>query len=274
MRIISWNIAVKTKSSQQQIDVLAQRQPDIVALQEVSAKAQDILRTGLEQIGLPYIEDTVKLGIFHGRTHYNELIASRWPLTQLPVEKNFSVPFPESVLSVKIDSPAGAIEVHTTHVPPGCSNDWIKIETFEAIYQRLASASTSYRILCGDFNAPQEEKPDGRMITWGQRERTTGDFGYIGKWGERWDAGERSVLEGLALFDLPDIFRLVNGYMRQEFSWYTGSNVAPVGRRFDHIFASKALCPKACQYIHTWREEKLSDHSAVEAVFDPETMKL
>jgi exodeoxyribonuclease III len=39
-------------------------------------------------------------------------------------------------------------------------------------------------------------------------------------------------------------------------------------RRFDHIFASDRLKTISCEYLTTWREEGLSDHAAIEAVFE------
>ncbi|MBF0233626.1 MAG: endonuclease/exonuclease/phosphatase family protein [Desulfamplus sp.] len=270
IHLISWNIAVRSKMSQQQIEALMQRTPDIVALQEVSVKAKDDLISGFEQMGLIHIEDTVNEGIFHKRLHYNELIASRWPLSKFSKDQRIAVPFPESVLSATIDSPFGKIDIHTTHIPPGSSNGWIKIETLEKIYQKLATTSSKHRILCGDFNTPQIEKLNGSILTWGQREKKNGEIGFKKSRGKRWDIGERNILQGLAQFDLKDVFRLMHGYHRQEFSWYTRSKNGSIGRRFDHVFASSSLCPKECCYIHTWREEKLSDHSAIEAIFDPD----
>jgi len=35
--------------------------------------------------------------------------------------------WPERTLSVDIEMPWGAVEVHTTHIPPGVTNGWIKI---------------------------------------------------------------------------------------------------------------------------------------------------
>jgi len=39
--------------------------------------------------------------------------------------------------------------------------------------------------------------------------------------------------------------------------------------RLDHVIASDSLRATACDYVHEWREAGLSDHSAIEAVFDP-----
>jgi len=72
----------------------------------------------------------------------------------------------------------------------------------------------------------------------------------------------------LAEYNLYDIFRLLNGYKLQEFSWLLKRKGKIIARRrFDHIFAAKALHPITCQYIHSFRENSLSDHSAIEATF-------
>ena len=39
--------------------------------------------------------------------------------------------------------------------------------------------------------------------------------------------------------------------------------------RLDHVLASAGLGPVACDYVHGWREAGLSDHSAIEATFEP-----
>jgi hypothetical protein len=41
-------------------------------------------------------------------------------------------------------------------------------------------------------------------------------------------------------------------------------------QRLDHILASSELRPGDCEYIHGWRELGLSDHSAMEALFEPQ----
>jgi hypothetical protein len=72
------------------------------------------------------------------------------------------------LLSVSVTTPAGELEVHSAYIPPGSSHGLIKVKTFEAIYRRLARSCDRARVLCGDFNAPQEERIDGTVVTWGQ----------------------------------------------------------------------------------------------------------
>lgn len=163
------------------------------------------------------------------------------------------MPWPERVLSAVVEAPCGDLELHTTHVPPGASHDWIKIEHFEGLAARLDRDSEGPRILCGDFNSPKSESTDGTVTCWGS--------------GGRWTKGERSVIVDLCGRDLADIFRTLNGYEVEEFSWYWRGRGRQVGRRFDHVFASAGLRASACAYAHGLREIGLSDHSAIVADF-------
>lgn len=148
----------------------------------------------------------------------------------------------------------------------------------EGLYAGLAIPSTTPRILCGDFNTPQLELPTGEVVTWGQRITAKG-MAVIRKHirggeGVRWDRGERQILQGLAAYDLHDVFRRLNGYETPKCSWYPLrkdplQQLRLIGRRFDHAFASASLNPLLCTYLQMFRESGLSDHAALEAVFRP-----
>lgn len=86
--------------------------------------------------------------------------------------------------------------------------------------------------------------------------------------GADWDRGERRVLVGLAEYDLVDVFRAVHGYETTDSSWFLRRGERAIGRRFDHVFASRSLVPKSCRYLHALREAGLSDHSPIEATLD------
>jgi exonuclease III len=266
-RLISWNIGGRVKVNRKQVEVLHSRKPDVVALQEVRASALKRFRRFFPEFDLPHIVESVRLANEYDR-RYGELVASRWPLQCLPAT-DFDTPFPERVLSAVVHSPWGELELHTAHIVPGVSNGWKKIEMFEGIHQRLACQSDIPLILCGDFNSPQLERSDGRLVTWGEKIKRNGEIVLEDRY-ERWDAGERSVLEGLAKYDLPDVFRRVNGYQVQEFSWFMKRKERIVAkRRFDHVFASSALNAVKCEYLGYVVEQGLSDHSAIEALFEP-----
>ncbi len=175
-----------------------------------------------------------------------------------------------------------SLDHNSNSIPPpydrhyGANHGWSKVETFEGIYQRLARTSDHPRILCGDLNTPQAERPDGTVITWGQDILPNGEVVCEGSWRDpagredtsaRWDAAEREVLTGLAAHDLPDIYRQLHGYTPQEFSWYWKGQGREIGRRFDHVFAAPSLDARKCCYLHDFRTGGLSDHAPIEVVF-------
>ena len=86
--------------------------------------------------------------------------------------------------------------------------------------------------------------------------------------GEYWDRGERRVLVGLAEYDLVDVYRMLHGYQATESSWLLRRAGTAIGRRFDHVFASRSLAPTSCRYLHSLRESGLSDHSPIETTFE------
>lgn len=257
MRLVSWNVARRVKRRQERIDAIAGMHPDILALQEVTPTNVPLYRRDLPAIGLEHIVDCFELApepaLLKGPRRCGELIASRRPLTPLD-PAGFAVPWPERVLSAVVHDRSGDVELHTTHVPPGASHDWIKIEHFEGLAARLRLHSDRPRILCGDFNSPKSESIDGTVTCWGN--------------GGRWTQGERSVIVDLRGHDLADVFRTLNGYEAEESSWYWRGRGRRIGRRFDHIFASVALQARECRYEHQLRETGLSDHSPIVADFD------
>jgi hypothetical protein len=72
-------------------------------------------------------------------------------------------------------------------------------------------------LLCGDFNAPQHERENGEIITWGYLKRH-GD--YILKYSRQHEL-ELGILHGLSAYDLHDVYRRLHGYdgKRQEEGW-------------------------------------------------------
>jgi exonuclease III len=265
MKLISWNIAGKVSTCAEQVSALSPFEPDMLALQEVRFGAVPRLTDAIIRIGLGYIIETTDLAKDFKRP-YGVLIASRWPC--VPLSTQFDIPFKERALSVNVEGPCGKIDLHTVHIPPGNGNGWIKIDTFEGIYRHLARASKIPRILCGDFNSPKMETDSGEVVTWGQRIKHGREI-VIQKGFERWDLGERSVLTGLSEYDLCDTYRYLNGYTLHEASWSRQIWKKQHGYRFDHIFASQKLDPLSCKYLHGLREAGFSDHSPIEAVFDP-----
>ncbi len=260
LKLISWNVQRGGRPAEQLPEIL-EREPDVIALQEIKAKTVDAWREQLEANGF-CVETTVEL--IGERTH-GLLLASKLPMVRLMAQR-VEIPFPELLLSAVVrPQEACAVEVHNTHVPNGSSYGYRKAEHFEGLYRYLIRPIDKGRprILCGDFNGPRGERKDGTVVTWAQTEDGTRLRPALG---QRWDAAERSVFQGLAAFGLVDVYRDVHGYTHAEENT-EGSWMAPSGhgRRLDHAFADPALKPWSAQYLHEWRSPKaLSDHSALE----------
>jgi endonuclease/exonuclease/phosphatase family metal-dependent hydrolase len=198
VNVTAWNLAGRLRRIPQQCGMLASRQPDVVALQEVTQPGLAWLRMLLAHDGFTHRADSFELApcpaLLTGPRRYGLLIASRYPIHPWQPGR-FNVPWPERILSMDIDTPSGPVEVYITHIPPGVTNGWIKIEMLEGLYTALAHPSTTSRILCGDFNTPQLERSTGEIVTWGQRINST-RVAVIRKHirggeGARWDRGER-----------------------------------------------------------------------------------
>ncbi len=216
MKLLSWNLAGRAKQAARQIALIGSRQADIVALQEVTLRTRALLGPALAELALFHQIDTFDLYPLHaarrGPRKNGLLIASRLPIQNLG--ENRSLKWPERLLSVAANTTLGAVEIHTAHVPPGSSNGWIKIETFDGIFKLLATPSARPRILCGDFNSPREERRNGEVITWGQRITRSGEVVFRrtirGGDGRQWDAAERAVIVGLKSHNLSDAFPSVD----------------------------------------------------------------
>jgi exonuclease III len=271
VRLLTWNLNGR-RLIDRQIDAISSRSPDIVALQEVTRTSVLLFRPALLAAGFAAVLDSFANSTsweIRGPRRYGLLIASRLPMT--PRESSSLVPWPERLLSAKVATPAGPLTIHTTHIPPGSSNGWIKVEMLEAVAAVLAESAAPC-ILCGDFNVPQAEMSDGRIVTWAERvpgaAAATLPGRSIGKDRPRWDAAERTIMEGGAQRALVDAYRTLHGYGRQEFSWFLKRGQLRVGRRFDHVFCSRQMRISRCEYLHEVREIGLSDHSALELDFE------
>ena len=117
-----------------------------------------------------------------------------------------------------------------------------EVEMLEAVSAVVSEHSDTASILCGDFNVPQAETREGRIVTWGE-DIVDGEPRLRGHWrggdARHWDTAERTVMEGGARRHLIDAYRRLHGYGREEFSWFVRRKEKRIGRRFDHVFCSR-----------------------------------
>lgn len=265
MRVICWNVQRGGRRVEQQVAALAARTPDLVALTEVTAAAMAPFQHALAAAGLPHhLSSFAGVDPAHliGKRRYGVLLACRWPL--LPIPTDAAAPWPERIAAAVVTSPSGPLALHGIYTPVGIGDPLPKIETLEACCRMIAAHAATPSIVCGDFNSPQAELADGRVITFSQRLRRTGNWAVV-RGAERKDAAERAVFEGLRAYGIVDCYRHVHGYNVSDASWYWRARDRTGGFRLDHLLASTTLRPLACRYLHAWREARLSDHSPLEA---------
>lgn len=284
MKLISWNVNGRVKDGPEQVQALSRQEPHVVALQDIREAAVAEYERAFAKIGLYHMLHTLQ-DASDSTTPTGVLIASCFELSRLPPflptvlrPEGFWSPDPEKVirhwtrrtLFVTFQSPWGRIDLYNAYITPGnhkettssgrSSYPWIKWDLFSGIYHAFAVPTDRLRILCGDFNTPQEEKQTGEVITWGY-DKKKGNYRLTRP---DQDKVERSVLQGLVAYDLTDAYRRVHGYencgSEETFSWRT--------YRYDHIFASQALYPQSVHYLQEVRQLRLSDHVPIEVVFD------
>jgi exonuclease III len=252
VRLISWNVNRRVSVLAQQAAALASREPDVVALQEVTMGSWPLWQAALETIGLPHGTCSLEAADPRrepiGRRRTGVVLATREPLRPA---SSLAVPWPETTLAAAVEG----VTVHVAHVP-NAANGWIKPDTLAALRAGLAAGSGP-RVLCGDLNTPRRESPDGTVISFARDSRGR----LREERGERWDSAELGVVPGLRELGFADAFRAVHGYGSKEPSWVWQHGG---GWRLDHIFAS-GLAVVASRYHHAWRDDGLSDHSALEA---------
>jgi exodeoxyribonuclease III len=262
MRIVTWNVARRSSRLAEQAAALARREPDLVALQEISDRTLTLWRAALPMIGLAHVRTSLDLADPArepaARRRTGVLLASR---TSLADAATLAVPWPETAvaaLAASVDT--DAVDVHCVHVP-NAANGWVKVRTLAAIRDGLASAPGGPRVLCGDLNTPRRELPDGEVVSFARDARGR----LRPERGSEWDEAELGVVPGLGELGFRDAFRALHGYARREPSW-TWRRIAghDGGWRLDHLFASKELRPTSATYHHGWRDEGLSDHAALE----------
>ena len=262
MRVISWNVNGRVGNAcTAQVEAVLGREPDVVALQELTVVSYpqwcDVLlcegfsiASSIELARLPYplVEPPIQ------RRYFNA-IASRSPIAALAGlsfedPEQARVAFPEKYVAARValDDSSLQVEIHNAHLPPGSTRGVIKPQAFSAIRRRTDDVGRAL-VLCGDFNTPQQEDTTC-ATTWAPSHPELD---------KAWDLAERGVLENPRLRDVyRERHRAGSPFPA---SHYTGKTA----RRYDHIYASAHLHATACIYHEAWLHERLSDHAAVEA---------
>ena len=247
VRLITWNVARRVEALAAQAAALGEREPDVVALQEVTARTLPLWEAACATLGLPHVR-------------------ARWATpTRRACRPARGAPAccsPRASRSSRCRRAAGAVagdraggarrgdrgatSCTCPTRPTGRSSRrrWRRC----ARPRRARRAAWS---LCGDLNTPRREQPDGTVWSFARdgrgrlREERAGF----------WDEAELGVVPGLRELGFTDAFRALHGYgvARAELDVRRIAGHGG-GWRLDHVFCSAELAPRRCAYHHDWRD--------------------
>ena len=119
MRIVCWNVARRSSRLAEQAAALAGREPDVVALQEVTDRTVPLWRAALETIGLAHARasldgaDPARVPAARRRT--GVLLSSRASLANASAA--LPVPWPETAIAAVASSTARRVRVRPNAKP-------------------------------------------------------------------------------------------------------------------------------------------------------------
>jgi exonuclease III len=253
--LLTWNVAGRVGENQErQIAALGAQPFDILCLQEVTPRTKARWVEALEARGLHVAVSDWPVEP-RGPRRFAVLVASAEPVRPVAGPQ---LPWSERHLAAR----TAGVEVHTLHAPLSSKDDLVKVRTLEALYAALAAADGVPRVLAGDLNTPRYESRDGEIVTFARDRKGR----LREELGERHDRAELLLIDELTRHGWRDAFRALHGYARRDRSWAMRTGF---GYRLDHIMVSPELEPVEADYVHDWRTERLSDHSAMWARFEP-----
>jgi len=272
--VLTWNIHAIVGAGQDRrhaiVARLAEREPDIVLLQEVGNEVARHLLPELEACGFAAFFGGVEGA---AEKKYGNVIASRTPLR--PVQVGWAkAPWPQLLTRASVTVDGREIDVISAHMPNGSGNGWKKIETFEALAAALAASPSMPRIVGGDFNEPQAILASGEVVSFGAKQNRDGTYCLEGNKRsprsprpgivveshprKRWNDGVKSILGSDAPHGLRHIHHAVHGFENTPVTHLVRNQL----RFFDHLLVSSDFVVEDAGFFDEWRKAKLSDHSA------------
>jgi endonuclease/exonuclease/phosphatase family metal-dependent hydrolase len=275
LRVASWNIqairGTRPARLHSIVTAVANHRPDVVTLQEVSARPDvpDQLCREFAEIGLAYF-------VFSGRDHapteeprekrYGNVIASRWPITNVDWPERMR--WPQLIAAADVRALSGLVRLVTAHIPNGQANGWDKVFAFEALLVGL-QGSRGPTILTGDFNEPRQFTP---FTSFGARRSGT----LTGTFTDLFDITDERIRWQRAVEGVLSPNTAATAWGGTHVVTQLGADFEPTHlarghpKMFDHILTSPQLRATVVTFDHTVRESKprLSDHSMVIATIE------
>jgi exodeoxyribonuclease III len=247
MKIATWNVNGIRARHEQFAQFIATEQPDVVCIQELKAKADQIPATVSELGGYWYY--------WHGAAAYSG-VALHLRRETFPEQPVFSHPEFDHETRI-VEARSGDTVYASVYVPNGGKDYEAKVAFMNALirYARTHREQGLKLVISGDYNIarsdmdvhPKERKPN-----------------VIGQRPE-----ERDLLEAMLTEGLVDVGRRLYPDDENYFSWWApwrNLRQRNIGWRLDYVLASEALAARAVA-CPSYREIGTSDHAPVVATF-------
>ncbi|HEV2721885.1 MAG TPA: exodeoxyribonuclease III [Thermoanaerobaculia bacterium] len=248
MKVATWNVNGIRARGEQFEKWVAEAKPDVVCLQEIKAK--------IEQVPAAICNLNGYWCYWHGHGGYSG-VALHLRRDTFAEEPEFSHPAFDHETRI-VQALAGDTVFASVYVPNGGKDYDAKIAFINALiaYARDVRGAGRKLVLCGDMNIARTDMdvhPKERKLE------------MIGQRSE-----ERALLEALIAAGLSDVGRRLypddDGY----FTWWApwrNLRQRNIGWRLDYVLASEALAERAVS-CPSYREVGTSDHAPVVATFE------
>jgi len=247
MKVVTWNVNGIRARQHQVAELVEREQPDVLCLQELKAKREQVPETLCDLAGY--------WCYWHGAAAYSGvgLHVRKDRCVQPPVFSHPAFDHETRIVVAEIDE----VVVASVYVPNGGKDYAAKIAFMQAMEGYAAALDDAGRtlILCGDLNVahtdrdvhPKERKPN-----------------VIGQRPE-----ERALLDRIIGRGLVDVGRALDPDNENLFTWWApwrNLRQRNIGWRLDYVLASAAMAQRAtaCPVL---REFGSSDHGPVIATF-------
>ncbi|HWS73321.1 MAG TPA: exodeoxyribonuclease III [Thermoanaerobaculia bacterium] len=247
MKIATWNVNGIRARHEQFAAFVASEQPDVICLQEIKAKIEQVPQTVCDLPGYTCY--------WHGAGGYSG-VALHIRRSSFAEEPQFSHPEFDHETRI-VQAAIGDTVYASVYVPNGGKDYDAKIAFMNSLigYAKSITGAGRKLVICGDYNVartdmdvhPKERKPN-----------------IIGQRPE-----ERELLEAIIGQGLVDVGRMLYPDDENYFTWWApwrSMRQRNIGWRLDYVLASESLAKRAVS-CPSYREIGTSDHAPVVATF-------
>lgn len=247
MKIATWNVNGIRARHEQFRDWVASEQPDVICLQELKAKQDQIPESICELSGYSCY--------WHGAAAYSG-VGLHIRRESFPAEPRFSHP-PFDHETRIVQAQLGDTIFASVYVPNGGKDFAAKIAFYNDLigYARATHDAGLHLVLCGDMNVARTE------MDVHPKERKPKAIGQLPE--------ERVLFEKLLAQGLVDVGRTLYPDDENYFSWWApwrNMRQRNIGWRLDYVLASEPVAKRATA-CPSYREIGTSDHAPVVATF-------